>query len=132
MTDLSTDLRERWTPTPRQVERAEARMRATGETEVYSAQILTRKQEHVWTADVVVLRAPGKLVLGTREAAMRVAEQAAAAWTADTGESATGSWARHTPGEQWAVWETAARAATPEREALYARVAAEQAAAKEA
>lgn len=106
------DLRAVWKPTAAQVKAAESRMRATGETEVYSAQVLVGKAYATWVAGAVtVKRAPGKLVYGTRAAAMEACVAGAKTVSKETRVPCTGGWARHTPGGQWAVWEDPCSAA---------------------
>lgn len=111
---LESDLRDRWRPTPDQIEQAAEELADLPEgSEVFTAHLLVNKVHGGWTTDVKVVPVPG--VYFTRASVWSALQPLVDAYAATTSQPVTGGYTRHwsndlatEPG--WAVWEDIAQA----------------------
>lgn len=112
MTDLQTDLQERWLPSPEQMTLANALLAAGYTAErgerrergVYTIHLLMNKSYGWWTEDVQVVPLDG--VFLTRNAAIYAVHDAARrTHDLDPNQKVIGGWAWHSKVDHAAVWE---------------------------
>ncbi|MGV8846098.1 hypothetical protein [Tessaracoccus sp.] len=101
--DLYEDLKNRWAPSPTQVETAEQALAGSDLEYVYTLHLLLDKQFSFWSTSVTVQHLPG--LWQSRSEALGALVGAAEDHFARTGQGVIGGWTCHSAGGQWAVFE---------------------------
>lgn len=105
---LTTDLRERWRPTHKQIALADTvadtmGRNGHGEKVAYTLHLLVNKTYAFWTEDVTLVHLDG--VFTDRATALTALVALAAEYHERTGKKVTGGFTRHYGDGEWTVFE---------------------------